>query len=344
MCALTLPEAKETMLAELALTPFRPAWWAPTGIVQTMAAMRSLDAMPALHTETWPTPDDDAVRVHFADVDDATALLVLLLHGLEGSRESSYVRSTAALAKARGWRFCVLEFRSCGGVLNRALRTYHSGETTDLSLVVRTLLERFPGAPLCVLGCSLGGNVLLKWLGEVGDAAPPPLVAAAAISPPFDLGVCARQCDERYGGAIAHHFLRTLIPKAVAKHAQYPGSFDLTALRRCRTFRAFDDVVTAPIHGFRDGAHYYATQSCAPFLPAIRRPTLLIAAIDDPLCRPEILPHAAVTDSPFLVPQFPRGGGHVAFVAGGTPWRPRRWAEAQVMRFFAQRLTSATAG
>ncbi|MBL8727289.1 MAG: alpha/beta fold hydrolase [Planctomycetes bacterium] len=338
MNAPTGPQAKAAALAELAPTPFVSAWWAPSGIVQTVVAMRCADPMPALRTETWPTPDDDDVRVHFADVDDATAPLVLLLHGLEGSRESPYVRTTAALAHARGWRFCVLEFRSCGGVMNRARRTYHSGETTDLALVVQTLRQRFPRAPIFALGFSLGGNVLLKWLGEVGALAPPALVAAAAISPPFDLGVCARQCDERYGGRIARHFLRTLIPKAVAKHAQHPGSFDLAAVRRCRTFRAFDDLVTAPLHGFRDGAHYYATQSCGPFLPAIRRPTLLIAAVDDPLCRPEILPRAAVSASPFLLAQFPRGGGHVAFVDGGTPWRPRRWAEAQALRFFAQQL------
>jgi uncharacterized protein len=332
------PVAKERALQALAAVPFRPVWWARTGLQQTVAAMRAQHPPPPLRAETWPTPDGDALRVHFVDVADPRAPLVLVLHGLEGSRDSSYVRTAAALTAARGWRFAVLEFRSCGGVLNRARRTYHSGETTDLDFVVRALGERFPGAPLLPLGYSLGGNVLLKWLGEQGARAPAPVVAAAAVSPPFDLGVCSRQCDQRYGGAIARHFLRTLLPKARQKHAQHPGSFDLDALRGCRTFARFDDVVTAPTHGFRDGADYYATQSCGPFLPAIRRPVLLLAAVDDPLCRPEILPHAAVAASPFLLAQFPRGGGHTGFVDGGAPWRPRRWAEAQVLRFFAGQL------
>ena len=318
--------------------PFRPVWWARTGLLQTLAAMRAGSAIPTWRSETWSTPDDDSFRVHFVDVDDAAAPIVLLLHGLEGSRDSAYVGSAAHHARARGWRFCMLEFRSCGGVLNRARRTYHSGETTDLDLVVRTLIARFPAAPLLPLGFSLGGNVLLKWLGEQGERAPAAVVAAAAVSPPFDLAVCSRQCDRRYGGAIARHFLRTLLPKARAKHAQHPGSFDLAALRGCRTFARFDDVVTAPTHGFRDGADYYRTQSCGQFLPAIRRPVLLVAAVDDPLCRPEILPRGLCAGSTWLHPRFPARGGHVGFVAGGVPWRPRRWAEAQAIEFFAPRV------
>lgn len=333
--------SKERVLTELARTPFVPAWWARGGMLQTLAAMRMPPGAP-LRSEVWPTPDGDEVRVHFAAAagtgDDAP--IVLLLHGLEGSRESPYAREMARLVVARGWRFAVLEFRSCGGVLNRARRTYHSGETGDLATVVHRLVARFPRAALCAVGYSLGGNVLAKWLGEAGQGVPAALVAAAAVSPPFDLGVCATRCDASHGGVIARHFLRTLIPKAIAKEAQFPGCLDVAAVRRCRTFRAFDDLVTAPIHGFRDGAHYYATQSCAPFLPAIRRPLLLLAAADDPLCRPELLPHAAAAGSAFLVPQFSASGGHVGFVAGGPPWRPRRWAEAQVLRFFALQLAT----
>lgn len=330
---------KQRVLAELARTPFRRAWWAPTGLLQTLGAMRPVSRPTALRSEALATADGDELHLHTADVESATAPTVLLLHGLEGSRHSPYVHAMAMATTARGWRFTVLEFRSCGGVLNRSRRTYHSGETTDLAFVVQTLVQRWPASPLLPTGYSLGGNVLLKWLGETGDAAPANVRAAAAVSPPFDLGVCATKCDSRYGGAIARHFLRTLIPKAIAKERQYPGCCDVAAVRRCRTFRRFDDLVTAPMHGFRDATHYYTTQSSAPLLPAIRRPTLLLAAADDPLLAPEVLPHAAAAASPFLVPQFPAHGGHVGFVDGGSPWRPRRWAEAQVLRFFASVLS-----
>lgn len=311
--------------------------------MQTLVAMRPSGPAPRWRSEAWPTPDGDDLRLAFAGPVAADAPLVLLLHGLEGSRASPYAVEAAWRAAALGLRLCVLEFRSCGGVLNRARRTYHSGETGDLALVVAGLVSRFPAAPLFVLAYSLGANVLLKWLGEVGDGAPAALRAAAAVSAPYDLARCAERCDRRYGGVIARHFLRTLIPTALAKERQFPGCCDPEAVRACRTFRAFDDLVTAPLHGFRDAAHYYATQSCGPLLPSVRRPTLLLAAEDDPLVPADVLPHAAVAGSRFLLPSFHRHGGHVAFVAGGAPWRPRRWAEAQVLRFFAQHGAPAEA-
>jgi predicted alpha/beta-fold hydrolase len=140
---------------------------------------------------------------------------------------------------------------------------------------------------------------------------------------------------------LARHFLRTLIPKAIAKEQQYPGLFDVAAVRVCRTFRRFDELVTAPTHGFRDVDHFYGSQGCGPFLPAIRRPTLLVSAADDPLVDPAVLPHAAVAASRHLHAEFSPRGGHVAFVAGGAPWRPRRWAEARALRFFRQQLEAA---
>ena len=262
------------MLQALAATPFRHAWWARTGLQQTLAGMCTRPRSPRWRTEVLPTVDGDAVHLQHADAERTAAPTVLVLHGLEGDRHSPYARHTAALANARGWHCVVLEFRSCGGVLNRARRTYHSGETSDLAHVVAHL-QACSGAPLCVLGVSLGANVLLKWLGEVGANASANLRAAAAISPPFDLDVCATQCDTRYRGAIARHFLQSLIPKAIAKERQFPAQYDVAAVRRCRTFRAFDDLVTAPVHGFRDAAHYYRTQSCGRFLPAIDRKSVV---------------------------------------------------------------------
>jgi predicted alpha/beta-fold hydrolase len=233
-----------------------------------------------------------------------------------------------------GWQLAVLEFRSCGGEPNRLPRSYHSGETEDLDFVVRELIRRHPDRPLYLLGFSLGGNMLLKWLGERGTAIADAVIAAAAVSPPFDLAASAHAADEHYFGLLGRHFLATLVPKALAKAQQFPGLLDVEAVRRCRSFAAFDDVVTAPLHGFRDGPHYWSDSSCARFVAGIRRPTLLLAAEDDPLCPAAGIPRADVAASPWLLPQFEAHGGHVGFVDGGTPWRCHRWAEAQAVRFF----------
>jgi predicted alpha/beta-fold hydrolase len=343
------PQAqKEAALQQLALHPFRAAWWARSGFAQTVVTTFQGAARADLRLERWSLPDGDFVRLHFA-AGARGAPLVLLLHGLEGSRESPYAGAMHRLVQAQGWQFVVLEFRSCGGELNHARRTYHSGETSDLDFVVERLCVLDPGRPIFVVGFSLGANVLLKWLGECGERVPEQVVAAAAVSPPFDLEAAARQCDERYGGLITRQFLSTLIPKALAKAKQFPGLLEPRAVRACRTFAAFDDLVTAPLHGFRDALHYWRSSSCAHFLPAIRRPTLLVASRDDPLIPGRVLPHDAVAASPWLAALFTKRGGHVGFVAGGSPWRPRRWAEAQVQRFFVlherwRAATSATAG
>lgn len=328
----------------LAFPPFRPPFWARSGFAQTILA--SLGRGPragALRLQRWTLPDGDFVRMHFT-ANDPEAPLVLLLHGLEGSARSGYVRAMLDHVQRAGWNFAVLEFRSCGGEPNRSRRTYHSGETSDLGFVVERLRVERPGRPLFVVGFSLGGNVLLKWLGECGALVPDELVAAAAVSAPYDLEVAARQCDERHGGLIARHFLKTLIPKALEKAARFPGLLDAAAVRRCRTFAAFDGLVTAPLHGFRSAEHYWRSSSCAQFLPDVRVPTLLVSAADDPLVPGRVLPHAAVAASPFLQGLFPARGGHCGFVAGHVPGFLRRWAEARVQRFFELQLGARFSG
>jgi predicted alpha/beta-fold hydrolase len=258
---------------------------------------------------------------------------VLLLHGLEGGFESGYVAAVARGVQRRRWQLALLEFRSCGE-MNRLQRTYHSGETADLDFVVGELRRRRPGRSLYLLGFSLGGNVLLKWLGERGDAVPPEVIAAAAVSPPFDLSASARVADRRFGGLMSRWFLRSLVPKALAKAAQFPGLLDVAAVRRCRSFAEFDDAVTAPLHGFRDAAHYWSDSSCTRYLGGIRRPTLVLASADDPLSPASVIPRPAIAASPYLVPQLTERGGHVGFREGATPWRSRRWAEEQALRFF----------
>jgi predicted alpha/beta-fold hydrolase len=315
---------------------FRPVWWAPTGLLQTVAGGHvgpPLGAMPTeLALERWDTPDGDFVRMHLSPTRDDKPW-VLALHGLEGSVQSVYVQTLAAAAITQGWNFACMEFRSCGGEPNRLLRSYHSGETDDLVFVVDRLIRERGAKRLGVVGWSLGGNVLLKWLGEEGHRLPDAVRAAAAVSAPFDLALCAAACDLRHGGLFARYFLRSLIPKTVEKAVRFPGRLDPAAVRRCRTFRQFDDLVTGPVHGFHGAADYWDTQSCARFLRSIRRPTLLLNAADDPLVPVAAWPTEDVDRSSWLRGELLPRGGHVAFLSQQGWWRPRRWAEGRVMRW-----------
>lgn len=284
-----------------------------------------------------PTPDGDFLDLDWLD-GPARAPVLLVLHGLEGSSRSHYVLGLLDEAHARGWRAVGLNFRSCGGELNRLPRFYHSGDTGDLDHVVRLLVTREPGLPVGAVGVSLGGNVLLKWLGEQGSAAPTELAAAAAVSVPFDLAACARALDRGFQRVVyTANFMRTLRRKVVAKAERYPGFVDVAAVRRARTFAAYDRALTAPLHGFRDEVDYWTRSSSGPYLARIRRPTLLINARDDPFIPPAVLPDPA-TLPPCVSAEFPVRGGHAGFLEGAWPWRVRSWAERQAVEFVGPHL------
>ncbi|HKW93862.1 MAG TPA: alpha/beta fold hydrolase, partial [Methylomirabilota bacterium] len=206
-----------------------------------------------------------------------------MLHGLEGSSRSHYARGLLLGARRLGWRAAVLHFRSCSGEVNRLARLYHSGETTDLDWVIARLGERGAAARLGLVGISLGGNVALKWLGERGEAAPPAVAAAVAISTPFDLAACASVLDRGFNRAVyTESFLRTMKAKIRAKVHLYDGEIDVRAVLRTRTFAQYDRLFTAPINGFADEHDYWTRASSGPYLERIRRPTLLINAVNDP--------------------------------------------------------------
>jgi len=286
--------------------------------------------------ERFETPDGD-----FVDVDWRTgragAPLLLVLHGLEGSARSHYIGGLFELAAARGWRAGVLYFRSCSGELNRLARFYHSGDTGDLDHVLRVLADREPGARVVCVGISIGGNVLLKWLGEQGQDATGLLAGAAAISVPFDLVACARVMDRGLQKRLyTASFMRSFRRKTQAKARAYPGFVDLRAALRARTFAAYDRVVTAPLHGFADEVDYWRRASSGPYLASIRRPTLLVNALDDPF-----IPAGSLPDPRALPPtvraEYVPHGGHVGFVEG-RPWRAMSWAERRAVEFLAATL------
>lgn len=317
---------------------FRAAWWCPSPHLQTVWGRfgRSHPRAPTFRVR-WTTPDEDFLDLDFLDGPSGSPTL-LVLHGLEGCSESKYVHGLLRLARKRGWRGAALNFRSCGRELNRAPRLYHSGETGDLDWVIDRLLRREPGAPLLAVGMSLGGNVLLKWLGETGDRVPDDFRAAAAISTPFDLKAGAEKLTRGLGPLYTRFFLRTLKAKALAKARQYPDLLDPAAIRSARDWREYDDAVTAPLHGFRDADEYWALSSSRGYLSHIRRPTLLINSRDDPFLPSSCLPSDAARDSQWLHPDFSDQGGHAGFVAGRLPVRARYWAEERSIAFLASHV------
>ncbi len=292
------------------------------------AALRGrLLAAPPLRRVRWDTPDGDFIDVDFVD-GPREAPLVVLFHGLEGGSGSHYAKSFARVAQARGWRLALPHFRGCSGEINRLPRAYHSGDSDEIAWVLeRMRREHALGGLLYVVGISLGGNALLKWLGLVGPASRDVVDAAAAVSAPLDLMISGDALGRGFNRLYTRMFLATLKRKGAAKIAMHPGTFDATAMRRSRTLRDFDNAVTAPLHGFRDTDDYWTRASSRPLLVGIAVPTLIINALDDPF-----VPQAALPDRASLpacvTAEFPRAGGHGAFVSGRFPgsldWLPLR--------------------
>lgn len=283
----------------------------------------------------WTTPDGDFLDLDFLDGPLRSPQL-LVIHGLEGSSNRKYVRGLLSLARERGWRGVALNFRSCSGTLNRAARLYHSGDSEELDWVIGELAKRDPGAAILPVGVSLGGNVLLKWLGESGSRAPDEVRAAVAVSTPFDLAKAAEKMSRGLGRVYTRLFLRTLKAKALAKARDYPDLLDARAIRRARTMRHYDDAATAPLHGFKDAEDYWARSSSIRFLANIQRPVLLINSRDDPFIPTDSLPEDVVEESKWLQAEFTERGGHVGFVSAAPSWQPRYWAELRAVAFLAQ--------
>jgi len=285
------------------------------------------------------TPDGD-----FLDIDGALALvdgpLVLVLHGLEGSSRSGYVAQTCSRLVALGARPVALNFRSCSGEPNRHLRSYHSGETTDVATLVDLLRHENPGVPIGAIGYSLGGNVLLCYLEESGAG---PLDAAVAVSVPFDLAASARRLESGMGRMYTRYFLRSIKDKIREKAARFPDAARSapTALA-ATTMRGIDDAWTAPIHGYRNAAHYYETCSSMARLEGVRTPTLLIQADDDPFLPARALDEVREIGNPCLVHGFTRRGGHLGYL--GARSSGRLWAEARATAWLVGRLAAGTGG
>ncbi len=356
------------MTASVDTSPCPAPWWLPDGHAQTLyGALVVRHHRISFVRDRVDTPDGDfldfdwagpglyadrhvngrkarpdpqlqrtAARRWMQDADweqlcaNAGTPALVIFHGLEGSSRSHYAQSIAQYFRARGWVTVIAHFRGCSGFPNRMARAYFSGDSADIEFMLDVVRRRLPDARWHAVGVSLGGNAMLKYLGEQGSEAGW-LQAAAAVSVPLDLVACGRTLSENWAGRhlYCRHFLRTMRPKVLEKARRFPGTIDVLRLTQARTIREFDDLYTAPMHGYRNALDYWTRASSKPKLKSIAVPTLVLNARNDPFVPAPSLPDTHECSDSVLLHQ-PAHGGHAAFVTGPFPgnlnWLPARLA------------------
>lgn len=302
------------------IQPFKSPWWALNGHVHTVISSQFAQIYP-LHCERLEisTPDEDFLELDIARVKQPKAV-VALFHGLEGSSERFYIRNLMYELTNAGYSCVAMNFRGCGSRLNRQKRFYHSGETTDYNTIVNWILENFSGIPVCTVGFSLGGNAMIKYLGELGENSP--IKKAVAVSPPYDLKLGSYNLQKGFNRIYEFRFLQTLKTKLELKRQQYPDIPTFTG----STIFDFDDQITAPIHGFKDAIDYYDTCSSKNFFEHVRTPLFIIHSIQDTLTPLKFAPFQTITSNPHIDTLFTENGGHVGFISS-----PRNWLNKTIV-------------
>lgn len=312
---------------------FKPAAWCRGANAQTIAgALFRPKPQLVLVRERIETPDGDFLDLDFLEGNDPT---VVILHGLEGSSQAPYVLSLLGEIKRRAWSACAVNMRMCSGEPNRQRATYHSGKTEDLDCVLHYLKEKKDCARLLLMGFSIGGNIVLKWLGEEGEGGAEIIEKAVAVSVPYDLTKAAQRMDQGFNREVyTRALLSSLKAKLVLKKRIYPDLISFERIKNCNTFQIFDREITAPLNGFSDERDYWTQASSEPHLQKIRTPTLLIHAEDDPFYPGSLLPLGAFQKSDYLYPLIVPAGGHLGFVMGKWyRWEP--WFEKRTLEFFS---------
>jgi predicted alpha/beta-fold hydrolase len=314
--------------------PYRAPAWLPGGHAQTIWPYFLRRPEVPLRRERVDTPDGDFWLFDWLDTSAPHAPLVVLFHGLEGSSGSHYVRALFARLATLGWQGVVPHFRGCADEPNRLPRAYHSGDHDEIAAMLAAVQRRIaPGRVVYACGVSLGGSALLNWLGRLGDEAKSIVDRAAAVSAPLDLMAAGRAIDAGANRIYAAHFLQTLKPKADAMARRFPGRIDATRVASVRTLWAFDDLVTAPLHGFAGTVDYWTRASSKPWLARITVPTLVLNARNDPFVPGSSLPSPDEV-APAVVLDQPEEGGHVGFATGPLPGRID-WLPQRLTAFFA---------
>ena len=304
-------------------------WWLPGGTLTTLYAYyRKPAASFNYRRERWETPDGDFIDLDWLDGGPTNSPLVVLFHGLEGCSRSHYALGLMNQLRRLGWHAVVPHFRGCSGEPNRLARSYHSGDSAEIDWILRRFKAENPHSAICAVGVSVGGNMLLKWLGEQGESARTIVHRAVSISAPVDLQAAGNVLDRGWRRVVfTRQFLSSLKQKALRKIATHRLRIDPQAMLGVATFRQFDNLYTAPVHGFADADDYWSRASSKPWLKKIRVQTLLINARDDPFLPGDALPGRDEISGRVSL-EFPDRGGHVGFVAAGFPgdldWLPRR--------------------
>ncbi len=312
---------------------YRAPGWLPGAHLQTVyTAKLSRFAPPRYIRTRWQTPDQDFIDLDLVVPAQPPRGLLVMFHGLEGDSSSQYAVSAMQAAQQAGWIGCVPHFRGCSGEVNLAPRAYHSGDSAEIDWILRRLATEYPDLPRYACGVSLGGNALLKWAGEQGEAASQVVSAVAGISAPQDLHAGAVALSQGFARLYTWSFFRSLRIKSLAKLEQYPGLFDRDTMLRARDFFDYDDAVTARMHGFHSCFDYWGRSSCKRYLGGVRVPTLVVNARNDPflperhLARPEQV-------SAQVRLHYPDTGGHVGFISGRWPGRID-WFGQQLVQWF----------
>lgn len=316
---------------------FKPAWWLKNSHLQTIwpvLVRKQVKDLP-LERERLELPDGDFLDIDWVGKSEVGRPLVLILHGFEGSIESHYAKSMLRSLREQGWRGVFMHFRGCSGEPNRLVKGYHSGETQDVAYLVEQIRKREPKTRIAGIGYSLGGNVLLKWLGETG--AKNPLCAAVAVSVPFELHKAAERIQSGFSRFYQWYFLHCLRRRLYKKCEQVPFPVALLGWNQMRTIFDFDNTFTAPVHGFENAEDYYQTASSRQYLSKIQVPTLLVHAKDDPFMTADVVPTADEL-SPCVRLEVSESGGHVGFVGGRYPWCPEYWLESRIPVYLSEFL------
>jgi uncharacterized protein len=309
---------------------FKPAWWLKNSHLQTMYASFCGDKPElTVHWGRFELSDGDFLTT--VSLTEGEGPIIVALHGLTGNyEESRYIPRLLSMVHQNGWCGQLMHFRGCGGVHNRMERSYHLSETRDLAEYIGHLRELNPDTPIIAVGFSLGGNVLLKWMGETGDENP--LTAAVAVSVPFDVNESLRRFGKGLSRFYSKHLISLMRKNLMDKYLDKPASFNLDKLKKADSFDEFDNAYTAPVHGFASAYDYHQRSSSRLYLRHIKVPTLIIHAEDDPFMTPKAVPDDAELSS-FVTLEVAEKGGHVGFVSGKWPWEARFWLNDRIESF-----------
>lgn len=324
----------DQLVGEVLTSQFRPPWWATNRHVQTIWPRFFLKRQS--FTPQWERlelPDGDFVDLAWGEKHQSAKGVMVLFHGLEGSVNSHYANDMMAVFERQGWITVLMHFRGCSGETNRTTRAYHSGETTDALYLLNWLKDKFPGLPIMAIGFSLGANMLLKLLGE--NPKQDILHCAVAVSPPMKLDECALSINQGFSRLYQGHLMKSMVANLLSKmqdidYSAFPA-ITHQKVSSLKNFREFDDLVTAPLHGFDGADDYYHKCSAFSYLKHIATPTLILHAADDPFMNEKVIPLASDL-SPFVRCEVSKKGGHVGFMQG-SPLNPTIWLHERVTEF-----------